>query len=76
MQAENGVPADRLRTQWPKSSASNLAGSCVQTAAPADGTVAVRNSRHPAGPALIYIREQRSRYFWPGPRKANSTTSV
>jgi hypothetical protein len=44
--------------RWRKSSASNPSGNCVELAALADGTVAVRNSRHPAGPALVYTRAE------------------
>lgn len=58
MQASNGVPADQLNVIWRKSTASNPSGSCVEMAALTDGAVAVRNSRHPSGPALLYTRAE------------------
>ncbi|WP_219418993.1 DUF397 domain-containing protein [Pseudonocardia nigra] len=42
--------------QWRKSTASNPSGNCVELAELADGGVAVRNSRFPAGPTLVYTR--------------------
>jgi hypothetical protein len=55
MQVMNGMPAHELDTvQWRKSTASNPSGNCVEVAALPDGGVAVRNSRYPAGPALVY----------------------
>jgi hypothetical protein len=56
MQENNGVPADQLQVAWRKSTWSNPSGECVEVAALPDGAVAVRNSRHPTGPALIYTR--------------------
>jgi hypothetical protein len=58
MQIQNGTPADQLGAVWRKSSASNASGSCVEVAALPGGEIAVRNSRHPAGPALIYRRDE------------------
>jgi hypothetical protein len=58
MSVENGVSADQLGLAWRKSKASNPSGSCVEIAALADGDIAVRNSRHPSGPALIYTRAE------------------
>jgi len=59
MQHRNGIAAAELgRVQWRKSSASNPSGNCVELAELPDGEVAVRNSRQPAGPALVYTRAE------------------
>jgi hypothetical protein len=59
MQVTNGIPATQLPTaRWRKSRASNPSGCCVEVAALPDGAIAVRNSRDPAGPALVYTRAE------------------
>ncbi|WP_094103705.1 DUF397 domain-containing protein [Streptomyces phaeoluteigriseus] len=50
----NGVPASTLGARWIKSSHSNAEGNCVEVAVLDGGGVAMRNSRDPEGPALIY----------------------
>ena len=50
----NGVRASSLDVRWLKSRHSNAEGNCVEVAALAEGGVAMRNSRDPHGPALIY----------------------
>jgi hypothetical protein len=41
---------------WRKSRHSNPSGNCVEIAALSGGAIAIRNSRHPDGPALICKR--------------------
>lgn len=56
---QNGMPADQLAgVTWIKSERSNSQGNCVELAELADGSVAMRNSRHPHGPALVYTRAE------------------
>ncbi|USQ84797.1 DUF397 domain-containing protein [Streptomyces phaeoluteigriseus] len=50
----NGVPASTLGARWIKSSHSNAEGNCVEVAVLDGGGVALRNSRDPEGPALVY----------------------
>ncbi|MFJ4621803.1 DUF397 domain-containing protein [Streptomyces sp. NPDC088812] len=50
----NGVRASELDVRWIKSSHSNAEGNCVELAVLEGGDVAVRNSRDPEGPALVY----------------------
>jgi hypothetical protein len=54
-----GVAAGQLGDViWRKSTASNPSGDCVELAALPRGDVAVRNSRDPHGPVLIYTRAE------------------
>ena len=55
----NGMAATELNgVAWQKSRHSNSQGACVEFAKLPDGDVAVRNSRHPHGPALICTRAE------------------
>ncbi len=58
MQVSNGVPADQLAARWRKSRVSNPSGSCIEVAELPGSAIAVRNSRYPSGPALIYTRAE------------------
>jgi len=55
----NGMPASELpAVSWRKSRRSNPSGNCVELAELPDGQVAVRNSRFPEGPVLVYTRPE------------------
>jgi Domain of unknown function (DUF397) len=59
----NGMPAtDLVGVEWQKSRRSNPSGNCVEVAQLSDGQVALRNSRHPDGPALIYTQAEMSAF--------------
>lgn len=58
-QTYNGMPAKCLGVaRWQKSGRSNSTGNCVEVAELPSGEVAMRNSRHPEGPALIYTHDE------------------
>lgn len=56
MRIHNGMSAsDVPAVTWRKSSRSGpQGGNCVEIARLPDGQIAIRNSRHPAGPALVF----------------------
>lgn len=56
----NGTPASSLTgVRWIKSRRSGpTGGNCVEVGYLPDGQVAMRNSRHPDGPALVFTRAE------------------
>ena len=55
----NGMPASELTgVTWQKSQHSNPNGACVEVATLPSGEIAVRNSRFPSGPALVYTQTE------------------
>jgi Domain of unknown function (DUF397) len=55
----NGMPAGELGdVTWVKSRRSGAQGNCVELAELPGGAVAMRNSRFPDGPALVYTRAE------------------
>jgi hypothetical protein len=60
----NGMSAaDLAGVTWRKSRRSGQLGNCVEAAVLDSGDVAVRNSRHPGGPALIFTREEMASFL-------------
>jgi hypothetical protein len=63
-QIDNGMAADLIEgAAWTKSRHSAPGGNCVEVTALPDGGVAVRNSRHPQGPALVYTRGEMAAFL-------------
>lgn len=55
----NGIPATELvDAHWRKSKRSGAMGNCVEVATLTSGQIAVRNSRFPDGPALVYTQAE------------------
>ena len=62
--------ADAPQVRWHKSSHSSANGQCVEVA-PVAGAVAVRDSKNPAGPELVFTRQAWVAFVegvkcWPG----------
>ncbi|MDQ0994582.1 DUF397 domain-containing protein [Streptomyces sp. V3I7] len=54
----NGVRASSLDARWITTRRGSAEGDCVEVAPLTDGGIAVRNSRDPDGPALVYTRSE------------------
>jgi hypothetical protein len=55
----NGMTASELgEVHWQKSQHSNPNGACVELAALPNGEIAMRNSRFPVGPVLLYTQAE------------------
>ncbi|MFF2657667.1 DUF397 domain-containing protein [Kitasatospora sp. NPDC058032] len=50
----NGMPAGSIDATWIKSAVSAPSGQCVELAATGNREFAIRNSRDPQGPALLF----------------------
>lgn len=63
-QIHNGMSAGRLDgATWRKSSRSGAVGNCVELTWPEQDVVAVRNSRNPHGPVLVYTRAELAKFL-------------
>jgi hypothetical protein len=61
--AHHGVPAALAGMAWRKSTYSGCLGNCVEVATLYGGEVALRNSRHPSGPKLIFSRTEMAAFL-------------
>lgn len=60
----NGMPATGLAgVTWRKSKHSGQLGNCVEAAPLDSGEVALRNSRYPSGPALIFSHDEMAAFL-------------
>ena len=60
----NGMSATELAgVVWRKSRHSGQLGNCVEAAVLDGGDVAMRNSRYPGGPALIFTRDEMAAFL-------------
>jgi hypothetical protein len=64
MEYSNGMPATQVHgVRWQKARASIGEGNCVEVAQLGNGSVAVRNSRFPEGPALVYTAAEMAAFL-------------
>ncbi|WP_326812255.1 DUF397 domain-containing protein [Streptomyces scopuliridis] len=64
MKFENGVATTAiLGAVWVKARSSNKDGNCVEVAALEGGEVAMRNSRFPGGPALVFTQGEMAAFI-------------
>lgn len=60
----NGMSADSLHeVSWRKSRYSGANGNCVEIARLSTGEIAMRNSRFPQGPALVYTQAEMTAFL-------------
>jgi hypothetical protein len=59
----NGMSAALLNAAWVKARMSTANGDCVELAVLPTGQLAIRNSRDPEGPALIFTRSEISSFL-------------
>jgi uncharacterized protein DUF397 len=60
----NGMSAAGLAgVTWRKSRRSGQLGNCVEAAVLDNGKIAMRNSRYPSGPALIFTRDEMTAFL-------------
>jgi uncharacterized protein DUF397 len=60
----NGMSATELTgVMWRKSRHSGQLGNCVEATVLDGGDVAMRNSRYPGGPALIFTRDEMAAFL-------------
>ncbi|SCD80474.1 protein of unknown function [Streptomyces sp. Termitarium-T10T-6] len=60
----NGTPADQISgASWRKARASLNNGNCVEVTSLPEGSVAVRNSRFPHGPALVFSKAEMAAFL-------------
>jgi len=63
-EVRNGMSAELVPgAEWRRSVRSGAYGNCVEVAALPGGGVALRNSRYPDGPALVYTRAEMTAFL-------------
>jgi len=61
--AHRGSSAALAGMSWRKSTYSGCLGNCVEVATLYGGEVALRNSRHPSGPALVFGQDEMAAFL-------------